>query len=237
MSILRSALAGNREALADLPRLGRTRQEVAKVASLLPDPQILMGPDASEQEIVRLTESGCLEQFDTIHLATHALADDERPERSVLVLSQVGLPDPLDAAIAGSRIYDGLLSAKEIVRDWKLDADLVTLSGCQTALGRETPGEGFIGLAQAFMQAGARNLLVSMWQVEDEATYRLMVRFYENLTGAYSETRGGRVAKPMPKADALQEAKQWLRRFRDDRGDEPFRHPTYWAGFVLIGAG
>lgn len=234
-SILRSALAGNDEVLGSLPRLPRAREEVERVASAIVEATTLVGPEASEQELVSLARAGSLREYDTVHLATHALVDGELPERSALVLSLVNLPDPLEAVMKGGRVYDGLLTMKEIVRDWELDADLVTLSGCQTALGREVAGEGSVGLAHAFLQVGARSLLVSLWRVEDEATSLLMGRFYENLTGAYRDERAGAVGEPMTKAAALQEAKRWLRTYTDDQGRQPFKHPIYWSGFVLIG--
>jgi CHAT domain-containing protein len=235
VALLRGALAGNRESLGALPRLPGTREEIATVAAVYPDATVLMGPQASEEEIVRLAESGVLHQFETIHLATHAFVDDEHPERSALVLSQVNLPDPLSAAMAGMRIYDGLLSAKEIVREWRLDADLVTLSACETGLGEEIAGEGYIGLAHAFLRAGARSLLVSLWKVEDRATSLLMQRFYENRAGAYEGERAGCAGKAMSKAEALQEAKNWLRTYTDEYGRRPYEHPYYWSAFILIG--
>jgi len=235
-TVLRSALAGNREALAALPRLPMTRREVQTVAAVLPEVTVLLGDQASEQELDRLAETGALRSFDTIHLATHALVDDRRPGRSALILSLVGLPDPLEATLAGQRVYDGLLSAREVVSQWDLDADLVVLSGCQTALGREIEGEGYLGLVNAFLQAGGRNLLVSLWRVEDQATSLLMERFYENLIGVPGENRGDQPGEPMPMARALTEAKSWLRNHTDPAGRRPFRHPAYWSGFVLIGA-
>jgi CHAT domain-containing protein/Flp pilus assembly protein TadD len=234
-ALLRSALAGNAEALENLPRLPGTRAEIEVVTDAIPDALVLLGPQAAEAEIVRLAEAGDLRRFDTIHIATHALVDEERPERSALVLSRAGLPDPLDAAMTGTRAYDGLLTMKEIVREWDLEADLVTLSACQTALGREIPGEGHVGLAHALLRVGARSLLVSLWKVRDEATLLLMGRFYENLTGAYEGARGDWVAEPMPKNEALREAKIWLRSWTDSDGRTPFRHPAYWSGFVLFG--
>jgi CHAT domain-containing protein len=222
--VLRSALAGNEEALESLPRLPGTRDEVGVIATLAPSSTLLLGPDASEQEIVRLAESGRLSSFRTLHLATHALVDDERPENSSLILSRVDLPNPLQAAMDGSRIYDGVLTAKEILREWKLDADLVTLSACETGLGKEIAGEGMVGFAHAFLQAGARSLLVSLWKVDDVATSLLMQRFYENWW-----------RRDMPKAKALQEAKRWLREWKDESGATPFAHPYYWSAFILIG--
>ena len=135
----------------------------------------------------------------------------------------------------GERIYDGLVTAKEVLREWHIDADLVTLSACESGLGKEIGGEGIVGFAHAFFQAGARSLLVSLWRVDDRATSLLMQRFYENVTGGYLDTRGGRTAAPMSKADALREAKSWLHGYRTANGRAPYAHPSYWSPFVLIG--
>ena len=235
MTMLRGALSGNEDALAELPRLPATRREVTAISSIAPDPTLLIGPDASEERLVSLAGAKTLRDFSTIHIATHALVDDARPERSALVMSRVDLPDPAESAISGTRIYDGLVTANEIVREWALDADLVTLSACETGLGREVHGEGYIGFSHAFLQAGARSLLVSLWKVEDRATSLLMQRFYENYFGRYSEKRNGKKGKPMTRAEALREAKQWLRNYTDDTGRKPFEHPFYWSAFILIG--
>jgi len=233
--LVRSALGGNTEALSSLPRLGGARREVDGIAAIAPEPSVLLGPEATEQGMVELAESGQLSEFGLIHIATHALVDDQQPERSALVLSQVGLPDAYECAVAGERIYDGLLSAKEIVRGWDLNADLVTLSACETGLGKEVAGEGYVGFAHAFLQAGARSLLVSLWKVEDRATALLMRRFYENWLGGRAGGGTGRVVEPMPKAEALQDAKRWLREYTDGSGERPYDHPYYWSAFVLIG--
>jgi CHAT domain-containing protein len=216
-------------------RLPASRAEVTMLADLVPESTVLLGPDASEEALVALARSGELAEFDAVHLATHALVDDERPGRSSLVLCQVGLPDAFESAVAGTRIYDGFLTAEEIVREWELNADLVTLSACETGLGRRVAGEGYIGFAHAFLQVGARSLLVGLWKVDDEATSLLMRRFYENWTGSYTGDRAGYSAEPMTRAHSLREAKLWLREYEDDRGQRPFRHPYYWAAFVLMG--
>jgi CHAT domain-containing protein len=172
-----------------------------------------------------MAEGEELGSYRVVHFATHALTDDERPEQSALVLSRRDLPDDLDAALAGRRIFDGLLDAKEVVRGWKIDVDLVVLSGCSTGLGKEVAGEGYLGLATAFLQVGARSVLVSLWPVEDHSTSLLMRRFYENWTGASVD--GGAARGPMSKVEALREAKSWLR--------SKYSPPFYWAGFILIG--
>ena len=81
-----------------------------------------------------------------------------------------------------------------------------------------------MGLRRALSIAGAQTQVLSLWKVDDQATSLLMTRFYENLT-----TRGLR------KADALREARAWLREWEDADGSTPFRHPAYWSAFVLLG--
>jgi CHAT domain-containing protein len=112
---------------------------------------------------------------------------------------------------------DGFLRMHEIY-NLRLPADLVVLSACQTALGREIRGEGLIGLTRGFMYAGARRVVASLWQVDDESTAELMERFYRAML------RDGR--RP---ADALRAAQSEMARSR--RWSAPF----YWAGFVLQG--
>ena len=223
--LTRDALSGDGSALDRLPRIPWTRREAESLAPLFGNARVLLGPEASEESLYRMSESGELARFETIHLATHALVDVALPMRSALVLSRVGLPDPLAAAMAGGRVFDGLLRAGEIIREWEINADLVTLSACKTGLGRDVAGEGYQGLANAFLQAGARCVLVSLWRVEDRATSMLMQRFYESMTKAPAAS----------KASALGDAKRWLREWRDAAGNQPFRHPVYWSGFVLIG--
>jgi CHAT domain-containing protein len=171
------------------------------------------------------------------------------------------LPDPLAQALSHQPVFDGGLSVREIQRGWELKAELVTLSACETALGREAGGEGFVGFTQALLMSGARNVCLSLWKVDDTATMLLMQRFYANLLGR----RPGLTA-PMPKAEALREAKSWLRglsraevleasaelsggveRGKGAKGrpparipagkesDRPYAAPHYWAAFVLAG--
>ena len=233
--IMRAAIGGNDVALASLPRLRGTRQEAEGVSLSIPRCEVLLGLDASEERLVELAEAGSLARFDVIHIATHALVDDESPEKSALVLSQVGLPDLLEAALEGARVYDGVVTAKEVAEEWVINADIVVLSACRTGLGREVAGEGYIGLSHAFFRAGARSIIVSLWKVDDQATALLMRRFYENRFGTYDDRRASQVGEPMTKADALQEAKRWLRGYADEHGNHPYGHPYYWSAFILIG--
>src|SRR5262249_14054229 len=100
----------------------------------------------------------------------------------------------------------GRVTAEQIVRTWDLDAELVVLSACESGLGRYAGGEGYLGFAQAIFVKGARGLVLSQWKVDDRATALLMARFYRNLLG-----RRGEHSKRMTKADAVHEAKAWLR--------------------------
>jgi tetratricopeptide (TPR) repeat protein len=244
-----------------------TRLEVQALARSFADARrpvrLLTGSEASEPALDRLASSGDLGRFAYIHLATHGVIDEAVPLRSAVVLAQTGLPDPLDQMQHGRPIYDGRLSVHEIQRGWELNAELVTLSACETARGPQARGEGFIGFSQALLMSGARGVCLSLWKVNDVATGLLMRRFYANLLGRRQGLTG-----PMPKAEALAEAKRWLRglgaadvpelvaQLTDgvDRGKgaqrlepegvgvavptetaHPFAHPYYWAAFVLVG--
>jgi CHAT domain-containing protein/Tfp pilus assembly protein PilF len=214
----------DRNATAALRPLGGSRKEARDIASLFGTSETLLGEDASEANLVARAARDELSAFRYIHFATHAIIDDKQAERSCLVLSQVGLPDPLESVIAGERIIDGRLTVEEVLREWHLNADLVTLSACETALGREIRGEGYIGFAQAFFRAGTRSVVVSLWKVDDRATRRLMVRFYEDM-----------LERGMTRSASLREAKQWLRDLEGRGGIRPFSDPAFWSGFILIG--
>jgi tetratricopeptide (TPR) repeat protein len=262
--ILVAARSGD-ENLAPLPG---TRYEVEALAQLFQSvdrpTRTLLATDASEPQLERLAASGELAKFGFIHLATHGVIDEEIPARSAVILTQSGLPDPLEQALNHKPVFDGQLSVREIQHDWDLKAELVTLSACETALGRQAGGEGFVGFTQALLMSGARSVCLSLWKVDDKATSLLMTRFYQNMLGKRT-----RLSKPMPKAEALQEAKQWLRDLTADqvdgelaaleRGDvrplarekgaparkeapasksssiKPYEHPHFWAAFVLVG--
>ncbi len=220
-STLRGAVKRDPAALAALPRLPWSRGEIETIAALLPESTTLVGADASRQALTKLAAGGDLGHFDIIHFATHALVDDIKPERSALVLAQV------HAAKAAKTPDIGVVTAEEIGH-WRLNAELVTLSACETALGRNVFGEGTVGFAYPLLRAGSHCLLASRWPVNDEATALLMGRFYSNWLGANSATR-------LTKADALRDARMWLRQWRDRSGERPYEHPYYWASFVLVG--
>ncbi len=236
---------------ARFDRLPGARREIESIARLFDQKDVFLGSDASELLVDGLRAHDGLKQFAVIHFATHGKMDDLMPMNSRLLLSQDRMADPLQQTPLDQPFHDGTLTAGEVMRSWKLQAELVTLSACQSGLGRSSGGEGFIGFAQALFLAGARSLVLSLWEVDDRATSLLMTRFYENWLGK----RAG-LKKPLPKAEALDEAKQWLRGLTSDeaeaeleqitRGEprakqgqpvagRPFEHPHYWAGFILMG--
>ena len=212
--VLRAARSGD-EDFAPLPG---TRREVDALAQLFKSDdrrsRALLGTDASEPELDRLAAANELRQFAVIHLATHGVIDEGIPTHSAVILTQTGLPDPLEQVMNHKPVFDGRLSVREIQRSWDLKAELVTLSACETALGQESGGEGFVGFTQALLMSGARSVCLSLWKVNDKATSLLMTRFYQNLLGK----RPGLV-QPMPKGEALSEAKKWLRSLTVDEID------------------
>jgi tetratricopeptide (TPR) repeat protein len=250
---LQQMLAAARSGGEEFAPLPATRREVQAIAQLFQSQgrptSALLGAEASEPELDRLAASGELVRFAFIHLAAHGVIDQGIPQRSAVILTQVGLPDPLDQVLNHKPVFDGRLLVREIQRSWELKAELVTLSACDTALGKESGGEGFVGFTQALLMSGARSVCVSLWKVDDTATALLMTRFYQNLLGK----REGLVG-PLPKAESLREAKDWLRHLPHDEvatltRSEPrkslkgetsgvvtrFDHPYYWAAFVLVG--
>ncbi len=178
-----------------------SRREVQDVAALFDQGTTLLGSDASEQSLVTLRDRGELGTFAVIHLATHGEMDDLCPMNSRLLLSQDRLSSPKSASVSNEPVFDGILSAGEVMSTWKLNAELVTLSACRSGLGRQSGGEGYLGFSQALFLAGAKSVVLSLWNVDDAATSLLMKRFYQNLLG-----RRPGMDHPLPKTEALAEA-------------------------------
>jgi CHAT domain-containing protein len=191
---------------APLSRLPYSAREAAAILSLAgTEPVLAAAGFAANRELV---QGGRLRDFRILHFATHSLWNDRHPELSSLVLS---------AFDDQGRPVDGQLRAYE-VSSLDLRADLVVLSACRTALGREVGGEGLIGMTQGFLHAGAPRLIVSLWDVDDRATSELMQRFYSALL------RDG-----LPPAAALRQAQISLWK------EERWRAPYHWAGFLFQG--
>lgn len=188
-----------------------SRLEVERISTLFPKErqQVYLGEQATES----ILKKERLDSYKAIHFATHAVIDEQVPGRSGVVLSS---PDPEE---------DGVLQIHEIF-NLELNADLVILSACQTALGKLVYGEGIVGLTRAFLYAGTSNIVVSLWNVDDKSTADLMAGFYESM-------KSGR-----DKAFALREAKLELLKAAETGSQYPaYAHPYYWAAFTLVGAG
>lgn len=149
-----------------------------------------------------------LTQYAILHFATHGILDPKRPEFSGLVLSTVNLNGQAQNGFVGLQDIYGL----------RVPANLVVLSACSTALGKDVRGEGLLGLTRGFMYAGASTVVASLWKVEDKATAELMKQFYANM-----------LQKRMTPAVALRAAQNSIRQ------EQKWRSPYYWAGFTLQG--
>ncbi len=187
-------------------RLPETRREAEAILALAPPDAALRALDFQASRATLFGQD--LSRYRFLHFATHGELDARRPRLSGLALSHVDRTGaPGDGFVRMHELY-GL----------RLDADLVALSGCETALGKDIRGEGLVGLTRAFMYAGARGVLASLWRVPDRATAELMARFYQAML------RDG-----LSPAAALRAAQGWV------RAQRRWRDPFYWAGFVLQG--
>ncbi|HEU4832988.1 MAG TPA: CHAT domain-containing tetratricopeptide repeat protein, partial [Pyrinomonadaceae bacterium] len=193
--------------LPALPRLPYTRQEAEAILALAPATgrKAALGFEANRSAAM----SDELSKYRIIHFATHSFLDSMHPELSGIALSM------LDRQ---AKPQNGFLRAHEIF-NLRLGAELVVLSGCRTGLGKEVKGEGLYGMTRGFMYAGSKRVLVSLWDVQDQATARLMSDFYRGLLGP----------KRSNTAAALRAAQIAI--WREGRWQAPY----YWAGFVLQG--
>ncbi len=199
-----------RPTLGYLPRLVSSAAEATSIAQLVdrasdgPATAVWTGFRAT----IDLVHNGALRNTRILHFATHGLVPGRDSALAGLVFS---LFDPR------GRPQRGFLPARELY-GLRLDADLVVLSACRTGGGREVRGEGLLGLSQGFFAAGARHLVVSLWEVDDKATSELMQRFYHHLFVAGAEPdRALRLAQ-----NELRQSEEWS-------------SPKFWAGFVALG--
>ncbi len=193
--------------LTGLTRLRFSRQEAEVIASLEPSgTRTALDFAASRAALVEPGSPASKVRY--LHLATHGLLDSKHPELSGVVLSLVD---------EKGRSVDGFLRLADVY-NLDLAAELVVLSACQTALGKEIRGEGLVGLTRGFLHAGARGVVASLFSVQDRATAELMKGFYRGL-----------LEKDLPPATALREAQRTL------LSDKRFAAPYFWAAFELQG--
>jgi CHAT domain-containing protein len=186
-------------------RLPYSRKEANWIAAFTPKG---MRKESLDFEANRtMATNADLSNYRIIHFATHGLLNNQHPELSGIVLSLVD---------EEGRPQDGFLRLHEIY-NLKLGSDLVVLSACRTALGKDVRGEGLIGLTRGFMYAGASRVIASLWAVDDETTAELMKRFYRAM-----------LIKRLRPAAALRSAQ--IRLWREKQ-----LHPYYWSAFVMQG--
>jgi CHAT domain-containing protein/Tfp pilus assembly protein PilF len=189
-----------------------TRNEVEGITSLFADrAQKYLGEEATEEHAKSLGKD-----VRYVHFACHGTLDERFPLNSALALTIPGRP--------AEGQDNGLLQAWEIFDQVRLDADLVTLSACNTGLGKEMGGEGLLGLTRAFHYAGARSVLATLWAVSDKSTPLLMKRLYGYL-------RAGKSGD-----EALQAAQiDFIRAGPAAKGTADLSQPIRWAAFQLSG--
>jgi CHAT domain-containing protein/tetratricopeptide (TPR) repeat protein len=187
-----------------------THGEVQRISGLIPDERMKLIAEGFSASLATM-ESPLLRDYRIIHLATHAYIPAGSPASASIVFS---LFDEAGKQVPGhlwlSDIY-GL----------KINADLVTLSACETGIGREILGEGLVGLSRGFMYAGAPRVVASLWKVDDDATSKLMSDFYSAMW-----------TKNMSPSAALQEAQRDMLQTQDKA---EWKFPFYWAAFTLQG--
>ncbi|HSK78135.1 MAG TPA: CHAT domain-containing protein [Thermoanaerobaculia bacterium] len=187
-------------------RLPWTRREAQAISAVAPAGRSLLALDFRASRQTALSPE--LSRYRIVHFATHGVVDSQTPALSGLMLSRVGEEGkPMEGFLGLGDVYN-----------LRLRADLVVLSGCETALGKELRGEGLVGLTQGFLYSGAKQVVASLWRVEDRATAELMSRFYRGL-----------LLEGRSPAAALREAQLAV------RSDKRWRSPYYWSGFVLQG--
>jgi CHAT domain-containing protein/Flp pilus assembly protein TadD len=209
-----SVEAHNDEALRGLAASGFTsfarllysRREAESIVTLSGKTDVLKALDFDASRATATSPE--LANFRIVHFATHGVVNNRHPALSGVVLSLVDRQ---------GRPLDGFLRLHDIY-NLKLGSELVVLSACQTALGKNMRGEGMVGLVRGFMYAGAPRVVATLWDVKDDATAELMKRFYKNML----------VEKQSP-ASALRAAQ--LSMSRETRWNAPY----YWAGFVIQG--
>jgi CHAT domain-containing protein len=199
-------LQGTAKGQLSIPRLPFTRWEADQILAVAPSGVSLKALDFNASRA--MATGGELSKYRYVHFATHGYLDTSRSNLSAIVLSlfdEQGKPQ------------DGFLRAHDIY-NLKLPAELVVLSACETGLGKDVTGEGLEGLTRGFMYAGARRVIVSLWNVNDKATATLMQRLYVGML------RSGKTP-----AAALRAAQIEMLRTRQ------WQSPYFWAPFVMQG--
>ncbi|MGD1803841.1 CHAT domain-containing protein, partial [Dapis sp. BLCC M126] len=187
-------------------RLPGTRKEAQAVMALIPKSERTQVFDFQADREIATTHE--LDQYQIVHFATHGFANGKQPELSGIVMSLVD---------KNGNWQNGFLRLNDIF-NLNLPAELVVLSACKTAWGKDIKGEGLVGLTRGFMYAGAKRVIGSLWYVDDEATAELMSEFYQ-----------GMLEEGVSPVEALRQAQLEI---MEQQG---WQHPYYWGAFTLQG--
>jgi CHAT domain-containing protein len=171
------------------------QKEATEVAKIRPKSKVFLRKEATEGMLRQYSKD-----YSYLHFATHGQFNPEAPLQSALLLA----PNPQ---------YNGILTVDKLY-SLNLNADLVTLSACETGLSKIANGDDLVGLTRGFLYAGSSSIVASLWKVDDLATSHLMMRFYMEL----DKTNKG---------DALRTAQLEMKK--------KYPHPYYWASFQLTG--
>ena len=190
-----------------IPRLLGTRQEAEAIMAVTPSGAGLVATDFNAGRAI--TMNGELGRYKIVHFATHGVVNTLHPELSGIMLSLVNV---------NGQSEDGFLQLHDIYNLDLSQTQLVVLSACRTALGKDVKGEGLVGLTRGFMYAGSKSVIASLWKVDDRATAELMKHFYRAMFD-----------EGLPPSAALRKAKEAM--WRQPR----WRAPYFWAAFVLQG--
>lgn len=224
----RENIANPTRSQSSFASLPSTLLEVDSIAVNFEKTTLLKNEDVTEANL----KSHEMGNYRFLHFATHADVDEVTPSRSGLLLSKKQDVESLFGE-------DGHLNSREI-SNLELNADLVTLSACNTGMGKQVTGEGLLGLQRSFLSAGTSSVMVSLWPVFDRSTSIFMSGFYSSLLahqesdyGLWSKTLDwfGFYEHPMIdyKTKAIHEAKIAM------INHPYYNHPVYWAPFILIG--
>lgn len=190
-----------------LSRLPATQDEAQSIMKIVPAGTGIMatGFDADR----KMALSSELGQYKVVHFATHGVVDVNNPEMSGIVLSLVG---------RDGKSTEGFVQLHDIYNMNLSNTQLVVLSACETALGKQVRGEGLVGLSRGFIYAGASSVVATLWKVDDRATTQLMTQFYK---GLFEERLTASAALRKAKVNMLQQPR--------------YRAPFFWAAFNLQG--
>ena len=187
-------------------RLAHSAEEAKAIVAVAPrgSAMLAQGFEATRETAM----SPLIGEYRIVHFAAHGFVNKNHPELSGIVLSMVDR--------SGERT-NGFVSVRDIY-NLNLSADLVVLSACDTALGKDIKGEGLVGLTHGFLASGSKSVVASLWKVDDRATAVLMSHFYRSM-----------LQDGLSPAAALRSAKERIRR------EKAWQSPYFWAGFVLQG--